>query len=175
MALLFLSRQRCKALQNVDELSEKVFAIIDLNQTCALATLTKNNKPEVSLTPFIYIDEHFYLFISDLASHTENLRTQEKCSLLISEPIKSTDNSFAQKRLSLTGRARFIDVKSQSHEPILSKFEEKHGPTVSLLKTLPDFHLVEIEITNGRFIEGFGKAFAFDRMSIETAQLDSGK
>ena len=157
------------------ELSEKILAIIDSNQTCALATLTKNTKPEISLTPFIYIDEHFYLFISDLASHTENLRAHDECSLLISEPLKSTGNSFAQKRLSLTGKAQFIDVKSQSYEPILNKFEEKHGPTVSLLKTLPDFHLVEIKITNGRFIEGFGKAFAFEGMSIETAQLDSGK
>lgn len=157
------------------ELSEKVLTIIDQNQTCALATLTKNTKPEVSLTPFVFVDAHFYLFISDLASHTENLRTHDQCSLLISEPLKSTNNSFAQKRLSLTGQARFVDLKSQSYEPTLSKFEEKHGPTVSLLKTLPDFHLVEIEITSGRFIEGFGKAYAFEGMSIETAQLDSGK
>jgi putative heme iron utilization protein len=40
--------------------------------------------------------------------------------------------------------------------------QEKFGKVVSVLCALPDFHLFELRQESGRYVAGFGQAFAID-------------
>ena len=44
----------------------------------------------------------------------------------------------------------------------LDKMSDELGETMSLLRSLPDFHLLQLIADKGRFIAGFGQAFTIN-------------
>lgn len=124
-----------------------------------LATLNQQTIPELSATPFIKRENCFYIFISELAAHTQNLKQRSNISVMLIEDEQDAGNPFARKRLSYQCLARLVEREEQIWPEVLDSFEQRHGKTVSLLKSLPDFHLFELKALSGQYIEGFGKAF----------------
>ena len=127
---------------------------------CAqLGTLTVDHKPEVSYSPIVWVGDCGYLLISELASHTHNLMQNPVLSLLLIEDEASARNLFARKRVMMDGRAQEVSRDTVLFNEIIDCFIEKFGETVKVLVQLPDFHLMEINLLEGRFIRGFGQAF----------------
>lgn len=124
-----------------------------------LATLSQQTIPELSATPFIKRENCFYIFISELAAHTQNLKQHSNVSVMLIEDEQNASNPFARKRLSYQCLARLVEKEERIWPAVLDSFEQRHGKTVSLLKSLPDFHLFELKALSGQYIEGFGKAF----------------
>ncbi len=148
-----------------------------LSQTgsLALSTLQTDGSPDISYTPYIKRDERLYIFISQLASHTQNLKQDPRCSALIIEDEASAKNLFARRRLILRTRAEFLDRRDPSWPDVMREFEAQRGKTLSLLKSLPDFHLVALTISGGNYVQGFGQAFAFEGCDFDSARQLEGK
>lgn len=133
-----------------------------LNQsthTLQLATLDKGGEPCISYTPFVKIEANYYIFVSELAMHTQNLFHHPKLSILVIEDEFTANNVFARKRLNLRCNAEEVEFESEDWNAILDAFEERQGNTVKLLRTLSDFHLFKLMPTSGTFVKGFGQAF----------------
>lgn len=128
-----------------------------------MATLNPDKQAEISYTPFLRQEtqflNQFYIFISELALHTQNLIQHPELSLLFIEDEQKSKNIFARKRLILKCQCSLVDRNSEHWQQTLIDFEKVQGKTVSLLKTLPDFHLFELKATKGSYIKGFGQAF----------------
>lgn len=138
-----------------------------------LATLNDHNIPELSATPFIKQENCFYIFISELAAHTQNLKQRANLSVMLIEDEQDASNPFARKRLSYQCLARLIEKEEQIWSAVLDSFEQRHGKTVSLLKSLPDFHLFELKALSGQYIEGFGKAFRLSGKQLDEIELQT--
>lgn len=153
-------------------------AISRLLQQCAsvqLATLNTDGAPEISYAPYIRYEGCFYLFISRLARHTTNLLCTPQVSLLLIQDEADAKNIFARQRLSLQGQAQELASDDMLHREILDKFEQRHGKTVALLRTLPDFLLFRIQLSRATFVQGFGQAFELDTLSLGPTRQITGK
>jgi len=138
-----------------------------------LSTLTPEGYPDISYTPFIRQHDSLYIFISELAPHTRNLRLDQRCSVLIIEDEHQANNLFARRRLILKSRAAFLERSDAAWEETLQQFETQRGKTIALLKSLSDFHLVRLTILGGSYIQGFGQAFTFEQARFaEARQLE---
>lgn len=159
-----------------NNIATNISALINSTQSCMLATLDAYGSPEASSTPYyIHNNKCVYIFVSDLAAHTSNLKRTSACSVLLCEDESATKNIFARKRLIFKSTAHFIARDSAIFAAVMPAFEAARGKTLALLKSLPDFHLVEIKPITGTYVEGFGAAHSFKEMAFNDAIQEVGK
>lgn len=129
-------------------------------QTAIIGTLDKHNHPFSSYAPYIYDNNRFYVYISDIATHAKNLQKNPKASLFFVEDESKTENLFARKRVSLQCDSQKIERGCERFEEVLGLFAEKFdAKMVSTLKKMTDFNLYEFKVNYGEATFGFGKAY----------------
>ncbi|BBB28970.1 conserved hypothetical protein [Neptunomonas japonica JAMM 1380] len=156
--------------------SEYLEACLELLRSCGslqLATVDKNGMPHVSYAPFIRQNEHFFIFVSQLASHTEHLKDKPNASIMIIKDEAGCRNLFARERC-------IVEVSTEALAPdttgsILDQMEVELGTTMALLRTLPDFVLFKLTAVEARYIAGFGKAFELDLKRNELTHVSAEK
>lgn len=156
-----------------ESILNNIESLIASRKSLLLATLNPKHQPEISSTPFLKDTNNFYIFISELASHTQNLKRHPSLSIMLIEDEKDTKNAFARRRLSYECQAKIIERNENQWAEILAKFEVRLGKTVSMLKSLPDFHLFQLEPISGNYIEGFGKAFKLSGEYLDKLELQT--
>ena len=129
-------------------------------KTLQLSTLTKEGKPNASYSPFIVDKQgNFYIFVSQLASHTQDLLSNPHASILLIQDEAKTRQIFARRRISYQCNAEIVREDSSDYLPMLNALEERFGNVVELLRTLPDFILFRLTPHQGQYVKGFGKAY----------------
>ena len=144
-------------------------------KTLCLSTVTGENKPAASYAPFFEDDEgNFYIFVSQLASHTQDLLSNPIAGVLLMEDEAKSRQLFARQRISYQCDVDIIRPDDKHFNQILDAFERRQGNTVALLRTLSDFILFRLKPYEGRYVLGFGKAYALagERLS-ELQHIDS--
>ncbi len=165
---------------DLDEVREDFLSFKSSVSTAQLGTLTANNKPEVSYSPIVWVDDCGYLLLSELSSHTHNVMNNPLIGLLLIEDESSARNLFARKRVMIDGHATEVPRDSELYDRVVERFTEQFGETVQVLVSLPDFHLMEVSLLEGRFVRGFGQAFELtgdglrDVVHIDAERLQSG-
>ncbi len=150
-------------------------ALIAQQQSLLMATLSPSGEAEISNAPYLRHAGNFYIFISQLARHTQNLLAHPQASVLFIEPEADAKNPFARQRLTFRCSAQVIAKDHADYSQRLSQMTEKFGATVELLRSLPDFQLMALTSLDGLFVAGFGKALAVDDrgcLQITTASTD---
>ncbi len=139
-------------------------------QTLILSTLGSDGVLETSVTPFVTDNSgHLYVFISELAQHTQNIlslliqssETEPVISGLLLADESETEQLFARERLSLQLSPSDIARDSPIFLEMICRFEHSFGEVVSVLANLPDFHLIQLRVIQGGYVKGFGQAFTF--------------
>ena len=135
-------------------------ALLDKFQSIQLGTADQKGVPEASYSPSI-VDKgrNFYVHVSELASHTSNLRDSARASVLIIEDESTAENLFARKRVAYQCSASLIERHSDQWESVVDQFEEKFGKIIGFLRSMEDFHLFKLTPTSGRLVLGFGQAY----------------
>lgn len=134
--------------------------------TLLIASRSHAGKADISYAPYLRREGVFYIFVSDLARHTQNLLSYPQASLLFIEPEATATNLFARRRLTFDCQVSEISPKDPAYSSNLDAMAEKFGKTVELLRSLPDFHLLALRPEQGQFIAGFGKAFTVDHQGL---------
>lgn len=129
-------------------------------QTAIIGTTDKNNHPFSSYAPYVYDENCFYVYISDIATHAKNIQVNPKASLFFIEDESQSENLFARKRISLQCDSVKIERNSGRFEEVLALFAIKFdAKMVETLKKMTDFNLFEFKVTYGEATFGFGKAY----------------
>ena len=115
--------------------------------------------PESSYAPFVWIDGHIYLFLSELAQHTQNLRRDPSVGLMLIEDEAQARNPFSRRRIYLQGNAQALLRDHEAFSRVLDEFRQRFGAVMDVIEPLPDFHLFRVNLHQGRFILGFGQAY----------------
>ncbi len=142
-----------------NEVQHEIDALISSLKSVQLATLNAEHQANISYAPYLKRGEAFYIFISELASHTQNLKLNPKLSLMFIEDEVKSKTVFARQRLILECNSHVITKDEKQWEVILAELENAQGPTIKLLKSLPDFCLFQLTPEKGSFVKGFGQAF----------------
>jgi len=165
-----------KKEKSVQELSEECMALQKSKQTLLLSTLNREGDPEISYAPY-YRDEKgtFHLFISELASHTKNLKSHSRASIMFIADEEQSQNQFARERLIYQCDAVEVSRESADYQPILDTMENKFGNIMAMLRTLNDFHLFCLQPTSGSYVVGFGRAYEVDPATGMLEQITEEK
>lgn len=142
------------------ELDEVYRDLLDLRarvNSAQLATLD-DGLPEASHAPCVWVDDRCHFFLSDLSSHTRNLRRNPAIGLVLVDD-DGRANAFARKRLTLRGRVEEIPREDPRGAPVLAEFRRVFGSVMELMEPLADFHLFRVNADAGTFIRGFGQAY----------------
>ena len=101
-------------------------ALLDRFQSIQLGTADQTGVPEASYSPSI-MDEgrSFYVHVSELSSHTSNLRDSALASVLVIEDESTAENIFARKRVAYKCNALLIERHSDQWKNVIEQFEEK--------------------------------------------------
>jgi len=146
---------------------------LDKRRALILSTQDPAGELETSVTPFVLQDGVFYIFISELAKHTQNLLWQTsttnssestKISGLLLSDEAETEQLFARERMTFQFDVSEVSQSTATYNQILEQFENAFGEVVSILTSLPDFHLFALTSVSGGYVRGFGQAFAFKGM-----------
>ena len=95
--------------------------------------------------------------VSDLAAHTQALKRDPGCSILLGEPGERGD-PLTHPRLTLIGRARFVRHGEEGHAALATHYLGKQ-PKAKLYIGFADFALMTMDIEGAHLNGGFGKAF----------------
>ena len=79
-------------------------------------------------------------------------------------------NIYTRRRLIIQCSAREHCRTDTRWASLLPLFRERFGETISVIETLADFVLMELQPVNGRWITGFGQAFSFDQLDFLNAR-----
>ena len=107
--------------------------------------------------------------MSELSGHTANLRHQQQASVMFIENESDASNIYTRRRLIIQCGAREHSRTHTRWASLLPLFRERFGETISVIETLADFVLMELQPVNGRWITGFGQAFSFDQLDFVNA------
>lgn len=127
-------------------------------QSLALATANEAGDPHCSSVPYLLHQGHFFILVSGLAKHTGNLLQSGRCHVQILADEQATVNPFARQRLSYACRIERVARPSARADELLVLLRRRFGPTVDMLGSLPDFHLLEVIPQSGNIVLGFGQA-----------------
>ncbi|ABC32441.1 putative heme iron utilization protein [Hahella chejuensis KCTC 2396] len=158
-----------------ESLRTEIETLIERFKTVQFACVNESNEPLASYAPFVRHNGDFYIYVSALAPHTACLKTTPTASLLFIEEEQVSRNLFARLRLILQCSVTEVGRDGQDYETMLDRFADKFGPTIAMLRQLPDFSLLRMEITSGRFVKGFGAAYSVTDKAFNQLQQVTGK
>lgn len=95
--------------------------------------------------------------VSDLSAHTQALRADPRCSLLVGEPGTRGD-PLTHPRLTLAGRGRFVRKGADGYDALRQRWLEGHRKS-ALYIDFADFSFVVIDVETAHLNGGFGRAF----------------
>jgi putative heme iron utilization protein len=115
-----------------------------------LATL-RGGAPMVSMTLYLPAPDFslFYVHVSRLAWHTQDMLQDARVALSIAETDDGRADPFTLMRVSIRGTA--VQIKEGPKDAWLSRF-----PKQAINFTLADFSFWEITPRDARFVAGFG-------------------
>ena len=143
-----------------EALRSAIITFRDGHDTALIASNSADGTPNASYAPYISDPEHaLYIFVSQLAAHTDNLLSSGQASALFIRDEDQSPNLFARQRLTYQCSVTEISASSPRYRPLLEQMNDRFGAVIKTLRQLPDFHLLKLHPTSGRYIEGFGSAY----------------
>jgi putative heme iron utilization protein len=134
---------------------------IDQFDTLTIASVTNNLEPHNSYAPFVSDDNKYYICISKMAKHTNNLLKTPSASIMFIEDEVESKNSFARNRVTFDVDVSNINRDTDKFSNIMNLFSDKFGEKASMYKEMSDFYLFELTPLDGRAVFGFGEAYNY--------------
>lgn len=139
----------------------------DTVQSLMLSTVDTDGWPQASYAPFVRgRNGSFYVFVSGLSAHTQNLQTTPRAGILFIQDEASTQQIFARRRLMYQCTVQPLDRQQPDWSAIVDQFEARFGNIIDMLRQLPDFQIFQLQPQSGRFVVGFGAAYEVDRNNL---------
>ena len=151
--------------ETLDNLHESVLTVI-------LSTINKDGRVETSYSPYFFDGNDYYVLISDLAPHSQNMKTNPDISFIIIDDESKTKNIYARRRLTSQALAEIVDKKSPLFEDIIDQLAKRVSKMVYMLCEMNDFNLFKITPTSGRIVIGFGKTYLIDYQNKMVIPVD---
>ena len=160
-------------LQN--RLGPEIKEFRESRRTLQLATICPEGKPNVSYTPFVFIEGHYYILISKIARHARNLLANPQLSFMMIEDEDKLKMVHARKRLTYEAQAVPLERDTAQWQTAIDAMQERFGEIIDNLSNMADFILFHLPPENGLFVKGFGKAFQVGSDDkIDFVHLDQG-
>ena len=154
----------------MDPLSKKsLFSLVSKSRVAALGTL-HDGAPFVSMVLAAPDPTHsvWFLHISRLASHTQDLLKDGRASLMLSMPDSGDKDPQQLARLTLVGKATELSDGSAEEDSAKAIYLAKFPHMAELVDQLGDFSFWVVRPETARFVGGFARAFTLTPEALRT-------
>ena len=148
--------------------AERARTLVTAEATGTLATM-KEGHPYGSLVAFAMAGPKVVFLISEMAAHTKNLRMDTKASLLVAEKV--VVDPLAHGRVTLVGECRVLERGTDEDDAAREAFVARH-PRATIYADFKDFHCWTLDLSEVRYIGGFGRMSWVDAAAFEAAAPD---
>jgi len=124
-----------------------------------ISSLDENGLPFTSYAVFVKYENKYYVYLSDIANHAQNLKNNSKASIFFAEDENQCEKIFARKRVVYQVDTKIINKDSKTYKNVIDIFMEKEPNTFSMLVNMSDFNLYEFTPFFGQAVFGFGAAY----------------
>lgn len=146
-----------------------LLSFIENFQSAVIGTIDENGLPFSSYAPFVHNHHRYYIFISDIATHADNIKRTKTASLFFIEDESRSSNIFARKRISLQCEAAPIPRKESVFAVVMNEFGKKFDSSmIDMLMSMSDFNLYELKTIAGEATFGFADAYRIAGEEMET-------
>lgn len=150
--------------------------LLETYESVVLGTTGENGYPFSSYAPFYYDGEQIYIFISDIATHAQNIQRTLQASTLFIEDESQSKNIFARRRISLQCDVNSIQREDTHFNTIMDQFKNKFSDEmVSMLLGMNDFNLYALRPVYGEATFGFGEAYNIGGEKMNQLVARTGK
>lgn len=132
-----------------------------------MATSSIDGIPNASYAPYVIVQGDYYVFISELSAHTQNLKQNNALSVLFIEDECRAKQIFARQRVTYQCHANKIDRQDERFDAVIKVLTERFGDIISMLDSLKDFHLFRLHPIKGTYVQGFARAFAIEGENLQ--------
>lgn len=140
-------------------IAPKVGALIERSKSVVLGTVDTEGNPNASYAPFVRIGNTFYILVSFMARHTNNLRNLKKVSVMFIEDETDTKQVYARERLTLDALALQVERDTEEWHAGIEKLRAVHGRILDILTGMDDFIMIALNPVKGAYVNGFGSAY----------------
>lgn len=119
-----------------------------------LSTTNENIEPLTSYSPFVEAEGKFYTVMSSSMPHFKNIKDTLKAHVFIIEDEKDASHIFARKRLYFSASCKIVE-----DENYFKLFDKRYGESLSFIRTMKDFKIVELSPKEKSLVLGFGAAY----------------
>lgn len=149
-------------IASLEEIAEEARAFRDDFQSIQLATAASGSAAVASYAPFAFSKRGgFFIYVSELAAHTSNLRDGGDVGVLFVEEESKAANIFARRRLSVTCSPEHLPRGDSDFDEAIHAMTQRFGETMNYLATLKDFHAFELVPREASYVKGFAQAYEF--------------
>lgn len=142
-----------------EELKKEIETFVNSFKSVVLGTVSENQEIDVTYAPYLNYEGENYIYISEIGDHYSNLKNnKQKFEVMFLQDESQSVSVLARKRVRYNVTAEFLE-RNENFENILDIFEEKIGREMKIVRNMKDFHLVKLNILDGRYVKGFGQAY----------------
>ncbi len=152
-----------------DSYAVQAHKMITKHSVAMVSTITTEKgipKPYGSVMPFALTKGLPYVFISDLAVHTDNIKKNPNVSFVVFQPDKN-GNVFNGARVTFSGK--LVMAKDKKVIAKLRKAYLAKHPVSKIFINFGDFNFYVLEIEEIYFIGGFGEIGVVDLKDYKKA------
>lgn len=144
---------------NPEDILRETEEFIQGFKSVILGTVSKNGEIDVTYAPHVKVDGEHYIYISEIGDHYTNLaENNQKFEIMFLQDEKEALSVIARKRARFNVTAEFLP-RDEKFEKIMDIFEKNIGETFKVIRKMEDFHLVRLDVVDGRYVKGFGQAY----------------
>lgn len=144
---------------NLEDIMKETEEFVQNFKSVILGTVSKGGEIDVTYAPHVKVDGEHYIYISEIGDHYKNLvENNQKFEIMFLQDEKEALSIIARKRARFNVTAEFLP-RDEKFERIMDIFEKNIGETFKIIRKMEDFHLVKLNVTDGRFVKGFGQAY----------------
>lgn len=141
------------------ELDRKLARMLRSSRVAGFGTL-RNGAPLVSMVAYLPEEDFsaFYVHVSKLAQHTQDILADPRVGLLISEADDGRPDPQTLARVSILGSAEQVGTGEPGYATIKTRYLARF-PQSAPLFSFGDFGIWRIVPRSARFVAGFAQAF----------------
>lgn len=141
------------------ELEKKLAQMLRSSRVAGLGT-SRDGAPLVSMVAYLPEEDFsaFYIHVSKLAQHTQDMLADTRVGLLISEVDDGRPDPQTMTRVSILAVAEQVDVHNPEYATIRTRYVARF-PQSETLFGFSDFGIWRIVPRSARFVAGFAQVF----------------
>lgn len=150
---------------NIEILTE-VNDFIHSFKSVVIGSKSSENNIDVTYAPHLIFENNHYIFISEIGDHYTNLKDNpQEFEILFLQDEKEAVSPILRKRARFNVTCSFLK-RDEEFNRVLDVFEEHIGNSMKIIRKMEDFHLVKLNVLDGRFVKGFGQAYLLKNGSV---------